>query len=183
MKLGPYLFLRSNTFYFRRSIPLKLRPLLGRRELLHPAGKDITRARLLASKLAILSDQLFQKCTPQTAHMLDSMYKDFVRALCNRMGHEVLNRFDEYLASEPELAERMKALRNLPSDSPYSAELLERLGGNRDHIEFLADKSYERLLQTPETPEALKILLEDPERAAFLKVHEGHHKQIPQPVR
>lgn len=169
MKLGPYLYLRSSTFYFRRSIPLKLRPLLGRRELIHPVGKNSTQARLLASKLAILSDQLFQKCTPQTAPMLDRQYKDFVRALCDRMGHEVLNRFDEYLALEPELAERMKALRSLPNDSPYSAELLERLGEDGNPIEFLADRSYEKLLQAPDTPDSLKTLLENPERAAFFK--------------
>ena len=62
MKTYPYLFCRNATFYFRRVVPLDIRPIVQQREVIRSlATRDIKIARKMAIEMADKFDELFDE--------------------------------------------------------------------------------------------------------------------------
>lgn len=53
-----YLTQKNNTYYFRQSIPVELRPILGKREIKKSLGQDYSKAIRECKRYAVVADNL-----------------------------------------------------------------------------------------------------------------------------
>jgi hypothetical protein len=56
--MPPYLTRKDNTYFFRQSVPVELRSIVGRREIKKSLGRDYARAVRLCKREAVEADMV-----------------------------------------------------------------------------------------------------------------------------